>query len=54
MPVGEPFPVTQFAGPAETIPTRLSLLGLAVAHDRIIVPVVEASGNVWVLEGIGK
>lgn len=48
--VGEPFPVTGFDSPARVIPPRMVQLGVAISRDRLILPVSEASGNVWILD----
>jgi len=52
--VGEPFPVTQFDSPARMIPPRMVQLGVAMSSDRVILPIREASGNIWILEGVNR
>jgi Tol biopolymer transport system component/DNA-binding winged helix-turn-helix (wHTH) protein len=52
-PVGEVFPVTRFDSPARMIPPRMVQLGVALSSDRVILPIREASGNIWILEGVG-
>jgi hypothetical protein len=50
--IGEPFPVTHFDSPARMIPPRMVQLGVAMSRDRVILPIREASGNIWILEGV--
>ena len=52
--LGEPFAVTELNDPAQMIPPRTVQLGMAVSHDRLIVPVAAASGNIWVLDGMNR
>jgi Tol biopolymer transport system component/DNA-binding winged helix-turn-helix (wHTH) protein len=52
--VGDPFPVTQFDNPARMIPPRMVQLGVAMSRDRVILPIREASGNIWILEGVSR
>jgi Tol biopolymer transport system component/DNA-binding winged helix-turn-helix (wHTH) protein len=52
VPVGEPFEVTHFNGPAQMIPARMVQLGMAISRDRLIIPIAAASGNIWVLDGL--
>ena len=52
--LGEPFAVTELNDPAQMIPPRTVQLGMAVSHDRLIVPVADASGNIWVLDGMNR
>jgi hypothetical protein len=51
---GEAFPVTHFNNPARMIPPRMVQLGVAISRDRVILPIREASGNIWVLEGVSR
>jgi Tol biopolymer transport system component len=53
-PVGDPFPVTRFDSPAQMVPPRMVQVGMAISHDRLILPVSEASGNVWILDGVDQ
>jgi len=52
--LGEPFAVTELNDPAQMIPPRTVQLGVAISHDRLIVPVAAASGNIWVLDGMNR
>ncbi|MBM3819207.1 MAG: hypothetical protein FJW14_09380 [Acidimicrobiia bacterium] len=51
---GDAFPVTRFDSPAQMVPPRMIQLGVAIASDRLIVPVSEGSGNVWILDGVDQ
>jgi serine/threonine protein kinase len=46
-PVGEPFRVTSFESPAQMVQ---GLQEISVAQDRLVVPVTEVSGSIWMLE----
>jgi Tol biopolymer transport system component/DNA-binding winged helix-turn-helix (wHTH) protein len=52
--LGEPFAVTQFNDPAQTIPPRTVQLGMSISRDRLIIPIASASGNIWVLDGLNR
>jgi Tol biopolymer transport system component/DNA-binding winged helix-turn-helix (wHTH) protein len=52
--LGEPFAVTELNDPAQMIPPRTVQLGVAISHDRLIIPVAAASGNIWVLDGMNR
>lgn len=52
--VGDPFPVTHFDSPTRMIPPRMIQLGVAMSRDRVILPIREASGNIWILEGVSN
>ena len=52
-PSGEPFRVTSFEDLRKRVSSPLAAMELVIAPDRMILPIVEASGAVWVLENIG-
>jgi Tol biopolymer transport system component/DNA-binding winged helix-turn-helix (wHTH) protein len=52
--LGDPFAVTQFNDPAQTIPPRTVQLGMSISRDRLIIPIASASGNIWVLDGLNR
>jgi Tol biopolymer transport system component len=52
--VGEPFALTHFDGPVTTVPVRMAQMGIAIAADRAILPISEASGNIWILDGLKR
>ena len=47
--VGAPFPVTNYAGRSKSLPPA-QFADFRIANDRLIVPIVETSGNIWMLE----
>jgi hypothetical protein len=54
-PVGDPFPVTAFENPGHMIyPRSLGNLQMALAEDRLVVPIMQVSGNIWVLENVDR
>jgi Tol biopolymer transport system component/predicted Ser/Thr protein kinase len=50
-PVGEPFRVTSFESPAQMVQ---GLQEISVAQDRLVVPVAEVTGNIWMLENVER
>jgi hypothetical protein len=48
--LGEPFQVTTFRNPG--LPRPEHQQDLRVAGGRLVVPLTEASGNIWMLENI--
>lgn len=53
-PVGELTQVTHFDSLARIIPSRMVQVGVAVAPDRVIVPLSETSSDIWVLDGLNR
>jgi Tol biopolymer transport system component len=54
-PVGEPFRVTAFENPGQMIyPQNVGNLEMALAEDRLVVPIMHVSGNIWVLENVDR
>lgn len=53
-PVGEPFRLTTLESPSRMLTTQISGMQIGVSADRLIVPVMEVSGNVWVLENFER
>jgi Tol biopolymer transport system component/tRNA A-37 threonylcarbamoyl transferase component Bud32 len=49
---GEPFPVTRFRDLKNGLPEAALYTKFAVGAERIIVPVEERTGGIWILEGI--
>ncbi len=47
--IGEPVAVTQFAGPRVMINPLLASVELSVAPGAIVLPLLEVSGNIWLL-----
>jgi Tol biopolymer transport system component len=53
-PVGAPFQVTTFDSSVHMIGNDVANLQIAVTRERLILPITEASGAIWVLEGMGE
>ena len=53
-PSGDPFRVTNLENPSERVSSPVSSMELAIAPNQMVLPIVEASGSVWVLENIGN
>ena len=48
--VGEPFRVTSFESPGQMLLSNVRRVELALAADRLILPIMEVSGGIWILE----
>jgi serine/threonine protein kinase len=53
-PSGEAFQVTDFSSPSYTIPSNMTEIELALTADRLVVPIVEVSGNIWILDNVNQ
>jgi dipeptidyl aminopeptidase/acylaminoacyl peptidase len=53
-PSGDPFRVTNFENPSERVYSPVSTMELALTSDQMILPVVEATGAVWVLDNVDR
>ncbi len=53
-PSGDPFRVTNLENPSERVSSPVNTMELAIAPNQMILPIVEASGSVWVLENIDR
>lgn len=53
-PVGEPFRVTAFDSPGQVILEDVRIMELALAADRLILPLMDVTGNIWILENVGQ
>jgi dipeptidyl aminopeptidase/acylaminoacyl peptidase len=53
-PVGEAFQVTDFESPAQMVLPLLGRLEMALALDRLVLPVMEVSGSIWILENVDQ
>ena len=49
----EPFRVTNFARPGQFLSTQLSYAEMALSKSRLVLPVTEVSGSIWVLDNVG-
>ena len=52
--IGEPFRVTTFESPAHMILPDVGIMEMALAADRIILPIMEVSGGIWILENVER
>jgi hypothetical protein len=49
-PMGEPFRVTTFENPGQMILSNVRYMQMALAADRLVLPITEVSGGIWILE----
>jgi Tol biopolymer transport system component len=52
--VGDPFRVTSFDSPRQTLATQLSRMQFAISNDRLFLPITETSGELWMLENVDR
>ncbi|MCR4409890.1 MAG: protein kinase [Candidatus Saccharicenans sp.] len=53
-PVGEPFRVTSLESPGRMILPSVGGMELDLSQQRLVLPIEEISGNIWILEGIDR
>jgi len=53
-PVGEPFRVTAFENPSQMILPDVITMEIALAANRLILPIMEVSGGIWILENVER
>jgi serine/threonine protein kinase len=53
-PVGEPFQVTRFESPGRMPWDVIPYAELGVAANRLVLPIMEVSGNIWMLENVDR
>lgn len=53
-PVGEPFRITSFDHTSRRISRQLSSLALSLSPERLILPIIESTGAVWILENVDR
>jgi Tol biopolymer transport system component len=53
-PAGEPFRVSRFESPGRMIGPSVGSMGLSFTSDRIVLPLMEVSGSVWMLENVDR
>ena len=53
-PVGEPFQVTAFASPRQTISPELGRMQIAVASTQLFLPITETSAELWLLDNVNR
>jgi Tol biopolymer transport system component/DNA-binding winged helix-turn-helix (wHTH) protein len=52
--VGEPFQLTHFEGPSQMIFPGMGILQISITKDRLVVPMVQMSGSIWILENVDR
>ena len=52
--VGDSFRVTDFGSPALMIPNDMDKVGLSLTQDKLMLPLTEASGSIWVLNEVDQ
>jgi len=53
-PVGEPFQVTRFESPGRMPSDYIAYAELGVAANHLVLPIMEATGNIWMLENVER
>jgi Tol biopolymer transport system component len=53
-PVGQPFRVTTFDSPGQMVLPTPALLELSLAVDRMVLPIMEVSGSIWILTNVDR
>ena len=53
-PVGEPFRVTSFDSPGKVVWSNLGSAEITLSADRLVVPITEVTGNIWMLDGVDR
>jgi dipeptidyl aminopeptidase/acylaminoacyl peptidase len=51
-PVGEPFQVTKYESPGKMVWPDLTKMYISLGGGRLILPIVESSGGIWMLENV--
>ena len=51
---GEPFQVTSLETPALMIPKDMSTLDFSLADGRLVLPLAQTSGNIWILDNVDR
>ena len=53
-PQGEPFQVTSFETPTLMIPKNAAAVEVSLTDDRLVLPIVQTSGNIWILDNVDR
>jgi serine/threonine protein kinase len=53
-PVGQPFQVTSFDSPGRLVWPNLGGAEITLSADRLVLPVEEMTGSIWVLDGVDR
>jgi Tol biopolymer transport system component/DNA-binding winged helix-turn-helix (wHTH) protein len=53
-PQGEPFQVTTFETPTLMIPKHIVSIEFSLSEGRLVLPMAQTSGNIWILDNVNK
>jgi WD40 repeat protein len=53
-PHGEPFQVTSFETPTLMIPKNIAALDVSLTENRLVLPLAQLSGNIWILDDVDR
>ena len=53
-PIGEPFRVTAYERSSRMVLPLISDMEMSITADRLMLPMMEASGNIWVVENVDR
>jgi serine/threonine protein kinase len=53
-PVGQPFRVTAYESSSRMIKPNTSTMHMSITSDRLMLPITEASGSIWVVENVDR
>jgi Tol biopolymer transport system component/DNA-binding winged helix-turn-helix (wHTH) protein len=51
---GEPFPVTSFESRTLMIPKHIPTVEISLTKDRLVVPLAQVSGSIWILDNVDR
>jgi Tol biopolymer transport system component len=52
--IGDLFQVTSYENLSRMIWDDMTIVGLGISSDRIVLPIMEASGGIWMLEDVDR
>lgn len=52
--VGKPFQITTFESPSLMIPNRIPLVDISLTQDKLVLPLEEVSGSIWILDNVDR
>lgn len=53
-PQGEPVQITSFETPSLMIPSHIPSVDISFTDGRLVLPIAQASGNIWMLENVDR
>ncbi len=53
-PLGEPFQVTAFQSPSRMVYESMGSNSISLSNDRLVLPITEVTGNLWMLENVDR